>query len=345
MFRNLLFTIISLFLLSSVSYAACPFTNGTAPGGGNTITCNTNPPNPDTNSIEVGDQSTNLGDELTVNANSGIDTGNAENAVNLGLGNDIVIINGPGALVRGNRAIDADEALNITINGGLLEGTTSNVVDSTGGAAFVDTVNMFGGSVIGPSDGIATGSGSDIINILGGSIESNEPIDSSLGDDQITIRNARLAGTNLVNTFAIAASGGNDLIILGDGAEIFGRVRCGSGDDTVILENVASFDISIPLGFIDGASDIDELIFRQTVSLSACDFLTSQINNLNPSEDSFTINEVTYVWENFEIITADLDCRNIVSPVPTLTQWGLIAMAVILGIVGYLVIRRRRVSA
>ena len=248
-------------------------------------------------------------------------------------------------MVRGARAIDSDGALNITINGGLLEGTTSNVVDSTGGAAFVDIVNMFGGSVIGPSDGFATGSGGNIINILGGLVESGEPIDSGSGGDQITIRNARLAGTNLVNTFAIAAGGGNDLIILGDGAEIFGRVRCGSGDDTVILENVASFDTSIPLGFIDGASDVDELIFRQTVRLSECDFLTSQINNLNPSEDSFTINDVTYVWKNFEIITADLDCRKKIAPVPTLSEWGLIAMAGVLGIIGFIAIRRRKVTA
>lgn len=34
-----------------------------------------------------------------------------------------------------------------------------------------------------------------------------------------------------------------------------------------------------------------------------------------------------------------------VNPVPTLSEWGLIAMAGVLGIVGYLVVRRRRVSA
>ena len=33
------------------------------------------------------------------------------------------------------------------------------------------------------------------------------------------------------------------------------------------------------------------------------------------------------------------------SNVPTLSQWGLIAMAGILGIVGFMVIRRRKVSA
>jgi len=33
------------------------------------------------------------------------------------------------------------------------------------------------------------------------------------------------------------------------------------------------------------------------------------------------------------------------SAVPTLSEWGLIAMASILGIVGFMVIRRRKVTA
>jgi len=34
-----------------------------------------------------------------------------------------------------------------------------------------------------------------------------------------------------------------------------------------------------------------------------------------------------------------------ISAVPTLSQWGLIAIAVVLGIIGFIVIRRRKVSA
>ena len=48
--------------------------------------------------------------------------------------------------------------------------------------------------------------------------------------------------------------------------------------------------------------------------------------------------------ENFEIYLAncfDLDARTI----PTLSEWELIAMAAILGIVGFMVIRRRKVTA
>ncbi|MCH7519374.1 MAG: IPTL-CTERM sorting domain-containing protein [Candidatus Dadabacteria bacterium] len=34
-----------------------------------------------------------------------------------------------------------------------------------------------------------------------------------------------------------------------------------------------------------------------------------------------------------------------VTPIPTLSEWGLIAMAGILGIVGFMVLRRRKVTA
>jgi len=33
------------------------------------------------------------------------------------------------------------------------------------------------------------------------------------------------------------------------------------------------------------------------------------------------------------------------TPIPTISEWGLIAMAGILGIVGFMVIRRRKVTA
>ena len=44
----------------------------------------------------------------------------------------------------------------------------------------------------------------------------------------------------------------------------------------------------------------------------------------------------------------DVDCRQVVpSPIPTFNQWGLIALAVVLGIVGivgFMVIRRKKVT-
>ncbi|MEX0999348.1 MAG: IPTL-CTERM sorting domain-containing protein [Thermodesulfobacteriota bacterium] len=45
------------------------------------------------------------------------------------------------------------------------------------------------------------------------------------------------------------------------------------------------------------------------------------------------------------IIIATVATEMITQLVPTLSEWGLIAMASILGIVGFMVIRRRKVTA
>jgi len=45
---------------------------------------------------------------------------------------------------------------------------------------------------------------------------------------------------------------------------------------------------------------------------------------------------------NFEIYLAV--CFDVPRPIPTLSEWGLITMAGVLGIVGFMVIRRRKVA-
>ena len=48
----------------------------------------------------------------------------------------------------------------------------------------------------------------------------------------------------------------------------------------------------------------------------------------------------------FNSIRSICPCQPIVfTPIPTLSEWGLIAVAVVLGIVGFMVIRRRKVTA
>jgi hypothetical protein len=46
---------------------------------------------------------------------------------------------------------------------------------------------------------------------------------------------------------------------------------------------------------------------------------------------------------SFQLLGEEFESRNV--PVPTLSEWGLVVMAGILGIVGFMVIRRRKVSA
>jgi len=45
------------------------------------------------------------------------------------------------------------------------------------------------------------------------------------------------------------------------------------------------------------------------------------------------------------IIIATVATEMLVAEVPTLSEWGLIAMASILGIIGFMVMRRRKVAA
>jgi len=49
--------------------------------------------------------------------------------------------------------------------------------------------------------------------------------------------------------------------------------------------------------------------------------------------------------ENWEIYLANCPVISTATQIPTLSEWGLIALAAILGIVGFMVIRRRKVSA
>ena len=49
--------------------------------------------------------------------------------------------------------------------------------------------------------------------------------------------------------------------------------------------------------------------------------------------------------ESFERIIYTFSASSSLSPIPTLSEWGVIAMAGILGIAGFMVIRRRKVTA
>ena len=73
--------------------------------------------------------------------------------------------------------------------------------------------------------------------------------------------------------------------------------------------------------------------------------ISSEIATLNPAGGSITINGLFYIWEDWELLVNQLTGVRVVRPIPTLSEWGLIAMAGVLGIVGFMVIRRRKVTA
>ncbi len=64
------------------------------------------------------------------------------------------------------------------------------------------------------------------------------------------------------------------------------------------------------------------------VECSACDNSVTQICNID--EQCLTVNECKSKSQS--------------QPIPTINEWGLIAMAGILGIVGFMILRRRKVN-
>ncbi|MCH7519918.1 MAG: IPTL-CTERM sorting domain-containing protein [Candidatus Dadabacteria bacterium] len=76
-------------------------------------------------------------------------------------------------------------------------------------------------------------------------------------------------------------------------------------------------------------------------------FAMTGISNIDENGDGFegfstTVPETLAV--KFCVVSLRM-APDVVINVPTLSEWGLIAIAAILGIVGFMVLRRRKVSA
>jgi len=89
-------------------------------------------------------------------------------------------------------------------------------------------------------------------------------------------------------------------------------------------EGYSGFRVDLTCCQIDGNNCLDNADSGGSIPCNSMD-------NLRPGE---FCNEDTNMCEPPETVSA----------VPTLSEWGLIIMAGILGIVGYLVIRRRKAS-
>ena len=117
-------------------------------------------------------------------------------------------------------------------------------------------------------------------------------------------------------------------------------IELGGDDDTLTLGTGAV----LINGTIDCGGGIDTIIFTMAVPTNHVDEITAEINSKDPAGDSITINNLFYEWVDCEELIPELT-GGFISPVPTLSEWGLIAMAGILGIVGFMVMRRRKVTA
>jgi IPTL-CTERM motif len=91
--RYLLFTscfFLTLLIPSIYASANC-FITGMIPGQGNIVVCDNNAPNPDPNGVQVGVESTNNNDEITVETGASINNA-AGRAISTGLGADLITV-------------------------------------------------------------------------------------------------------------------------------------------------------------------------------------------------------------------------------------------------------------
>lgn len=297
------------FGLSQTALADCVQT-GNTPGGGNIINCPA-PIQDGQLGLTSNPSTTEFADEVNIPEGGGV-TSNVDSAVETEGGNDVVTTSGN--VTGPNNAIftGGDDDM-ITVNGGHLIGLGSQAVQS--------------------------GPGNDMVIINGGLLEGDtQVIFTASGDDKIIINGGTLRGLG-PGADVLFASSGNDTVELNGGIYL-------SGEDLVIdldtQNDTLTFGADIDLGgFVDCGSGFDTLIFAMDVPIERLNFFTNEILSANPSGDTIEINGITYEWEDCDLLVADLNGVRFVRPIPTLSQWGLIAMAGLIGFAGLLVIRKR----
>ena len=303
------------------------------------FTCDTNPPNPDPNGVQQAGNNNNL--TVNVLPGAGIDTVDDE-GIRTANGDDVVTVDNGTIEVfsedginvwRGKNVVNVtDSTITVMTDSGSdapIEGldntNTFTIIRSviTGGrdgintGDGIDTITLVDSSLFSGQEGMQLTGGDDIVDIKGSIVEGGEgPFDEGIefasGNDTLTVEDSRVSGTE-----SIDGGGGNDLMTFNTGANITDLIDCGE--------------------------DFDTLVFAMDVPEDLVTFISSQILQSDPAADSIEINGLTYEWIDCEMLVAELSggAPVPVRPIPTLSEWGMIAMAGILGLAGLMVVRRR----
>lgn len=297
------------FFSSQLSFAVC------VESPINTYTCNTNPPNPDPTGIQ---QPGNFND-IIVNVLPGaeVDTsfgngGNGGPGIRTATGEDKVDVdNGEvtGELDAINTSSNPDE---VTVKDSRVTSITTDAINTSSGNDIVTIINSV---ITAALDGIDTSANEDIVTVIDSTVTGQVGINTSTRMDQVMVTNSIISG----DIDAIRTSLDDDTITLGTGADIRGNIDCGSNFDT--------------------------MIFSMEVPEERLTFFSNQIALASVPDGSITIDGLTYEWTDCELLVNELVGVRITKPIPTLGQWGLIATAGILGIAGFMVLRKRKVSA
>lgn len=306
---------------SQVTFAVC--------GGGPTVfTCDTNPPNPDPDGVQQGGNA-----NITINVlpGAGIDTvnGNGGDAIEYGGGsNEITITNAN--ISAQNDGIDAFMNLGLaTIH---IEGSTMFSVQDVIDLGDVDgnIVNITNSNLTTNGAGgfsVLNGSNNhDAANISGSTLTGNdrEILNLRDGEDDVSLTNTTLIQLD-ASEESINLEEDNDTLTIFNGV-VFERqeggrefINCGPGFDTIVF-----------------AMDVPEEQLNK---------IGGEITLAGLPDGSITINGLLYDWEECESLVNELNGVQNLRPIPTLSEWGLIAMAGVLGIIGLLAIQRRKASA
>ena len=127
------------------------------------------------------------------------------------------------------------------------------------------------------------------------------------------------------------------------------RLYCVEGDQGAGGDDLFIYDIAVPGGPIDVVDLMDSTARGVAVSKDGARAFVP-LNDVLKVVDTVTFNlmpDIDLTCEDARdiVIVQEIPPPPIVTEVPTLSQWGLIAMVGILGIVGFMVMRRRKVSA
>ncbi len=278
----------------------------------------------------------------TVTVNGGLVQGNNDTIHTEG-GNDRVTANGTN-IIGNNHGIRTGDGMDeVTVNGGSIN-SGSNGINTEEDDDIVN-VGLFGlqPAVIISSgqNAIRTGSGNDRVTVIGATLvgDPNDGIFTAGDNDTVIIEDASVTSTN---NHPVHSGSGNDMVTL-RGGELIAQnpasfsVRLNTGDDTVRIERQTSLT-----GLMNGEEGFDTLIFALIIpAVSECEAVKGQIPQLT-GNDSINILGFTYSWINFESIVDEINCAEpVVRSIPTLSQWSLIVMAAITGMVGWIAMRRR----
>ena len=322
------------FTYSSVSFAAC--------GGGPLIFfCNTADPNPDPNGIQQTGNPANL--SIDVMPGAGIDTrissgGNGLEGIDAGNGNNVITIKSASVIGQSNAIDKSNGILDMTITDSLITHVNNNTININSGDG--SEIRIERSMVINP-DGRVLSINSDpgavnnlyLIDSEAKTLDTvGEGFDGGNGIDNVFVENSILQGGSNGNVIpdAIDVGGDDDSVTLSNGADLRGLTPSGIGP-----------------GLIDCGEDFDTIFFTMNVPPQ---FLAQAQANLAAAtvpDGSVTINGLFYTWVDCELLVDELQAGPVgdIRPILTLSQWGLIATAGLLGIIGFIAIHRRKAAA